>query len=412
MPRIPAPIRRFVLPAGCAALALLANVRAAAPDAPGARLDRPMPPDSTWTRVPGGAGTGCARGTPYAFFTHRGDPGRLLVYLEGGGACWSGVTCDPRRKQGLYDPAVDASDDPGARRNAGGIFDLTNPENPFRTFTIVVVSYCTADVHLGRRVVDYAIPAHDSLPPDSVRIAHLGYDDAMAALRWVYGNVPRPRLIVVAGGSAGAIASPWYAALVAEHYPRARVVQLGDAAGGYRGATLPAVMATWGATALLKGFPEFAGLDSAAFDFVHLYLAAARRPNLTLAQYNAAEDETQLLFLQVTDRSITRLAPLLARNLAEIRAAVPGFRAYTAPGTLHTILTRPEFYSLAVNGVRVRDWVADRVAGKPVPDVTCAGCLPALGEPQGASVRPRNEAAGGRRHATRPRRLAAAPALR
>lgn len=387
MHRIPTPILRFALSAGLAALAVLAHARAAASDTPGDRRAPPVAPDSGWTRIPGGPGTDCSRGTPYAFFTHLGDPKRLLVYFEGGGACWDGVTCDPRRKQALYDPAVDESDDPGSPRHGRGIFDLANPENPFRDYTIVDVSYCTADVHIGRRVVEYPIPAHDSLPPDSVRIAHVGYDNAMAALRWAYANVPAPRLVVVAGGSAGAIASPLYAGLVADHYPRAHVVQLGDAAGGYRGGALPAVMADWGATALLRGFPDFAGVDSAAFSFERLYLAAARRPNLTLAQYNAVEDETQLLFLHATDTTVARLAPLLAQNLADVHAGVPGFRAYTAPGKVHTILTRPEFYTLTVNGVRLRDWVAERVAGKRVSDVTCDGCLPALGAQSGSSGR-------------------------
>ena len=36
---------------------------------------------------------------------------------------------------------------------------------------------------------------------------------------------------------------------------------------------------------------------------------------------------------------------------------------------MHTILRRPEFYSLTVDGVAVRDWVADLLDGKRVSDV-------------------------------------------
>jgi hypothetical protein len=36
---------------------------------------------------------------------------------------------------------------------------------------------------------------------------------------------------------------------------------------------------------------------------------------------------------------------------------------------MHTILRRPEFYSLMVDGVLVRDWVADLLDGKHVSDV-------------------------------------------
>jgi len=52
------------------------------------------------------------------------------------------------------------------------------------------------------------------------------------------------------------------------------------------------------------------------------------------------------------------LAQLLSLNLADIRRANPALRTYTAPGQMHTILRRPEFYTLAVDGVEVRDWVA------------------------------------------------------
>jgi len=52
------------------------------------------------------------------------------------------------------------------------------------------------------------------------------------------------------------------------------------------------------------------------------------------------------------------LPPLLEQNFADIRAPPP-FPQLHRPGTVHTILTRPEFYSVQLNGVRLRDWVAN-----------------------------------------------------
>ena len=66
------------------------------------------------------------------------------------------------------------------------------------------------------------------------------------------------------------------------------------------------------------------------------------------------------------------LPPLLEQNFADIRAASAGFHSYTAPGTVHTILTRPELNSLQLNGVRLRDWVANLAAGRPVENVSPA----------------------------------------
>ena len=45
-----------------------------------------------WETVVPGGDTICSDGSPYRFFVHRGDPGKLLIEFEGGGACWSGST--------------------------------------------------------------------------------------------------------------------------------------------------------------------------------------------------------------------------------------------------------------------------------------------------------------------------------
>ena len=39
-----------------------------------------------WMKVFAGGGTRCARGGPYAFWIRKGDPQRLLIFFQGGGA--------------------------------------------------------------------------------------------------------------------------------------------------------------------------------------------------------------------------------------------------------------------------------------------------------------------------------------
>jgi hypothetical protein len=63
------------------------------------------------------------------------------------------------------------------------------------------------------------------------------------------------------------------------------------------------------------------------------------------------------------------LEQLLRDNFADITRANPRFRTYTGPGQEHTILRRPEFYTLVVEGVSFRDWVARLLEGKQVPNV-------------------------------------------
>ena len=80
--------------------------------------------DSHWTMIQPGGDTGCSRGTPFHFWTKRGESDNLLVYFLGGGACWSAKSCN---KDLPY--FEDKPETPPY--HTAGIFDLHNPENPF-----------------------------------------------------------------------------------------------------------------------------------------------------------------------------------------------------------------------------------------------------------------------------------------
>ena len=99
-----------------------------------------------WETVVPGGDTICSDGSPYRFFIRRGDPAKLLIEFEGGGACWNGTTCDAD----IYSKAV--TSDPETARKSGqlqGIYDRTNPSNPLKDFTHVYIPYCTGDAHMG-----------------------------------------------------------------------------------------------------------------------------------------------------------------------------------------------------------------------------------------------------------------------
>lgn len=324
-----------------------------------------------WNTIRPGGQTTCADGSAFAFFVRPGSPDSLLFYLQGGGACWSGPTCDRHGRQ-VYTSAVDTAR--GVR--PAGIFDVERADNPFAGYTMVYVPYCTGDVHLGRRAVTYDVPPHDSLGPHTVSVAHLGAANVRAALDWTRAHVRKPATVFVAGSSAGAIPSPLYAAHLADVYPGARVVQLGDAAGGYRG-NQAASLARAEGTAVVRELAGDLGLPADSVTFEAFYAAAARRhPGLVLAQYNTAEDDVQRQFIALQGAPGVSLHTILQANYADIRAAVgPGrFFTYTAPGELHVILNRPEFYAYSVEGVSIRDWVARLAGGAPVEDVACTDC--------------------------------------
>lgn len=344
-------------------------IAAAAQEAPAAELPTLADLQEGWNEIVPGGETGCAYGTPYSFHVRPADPDKLLIFFNGGGACWFGQICSPTAP--TFVPLADIGVNIPDTKN--GIFAFDNPDNPFSDFTVVFAPYCTGDVHMGSRVTEYP------LGDQSLSIAHKGSINAHAVLDWTFANVSAPEVVFVTGSSAGAIPSPIYAGVVAEAYPEARVVQLGDGAGGYRvpDAT-PIVNTVWGVLEGLPDWEEFADETVEGFTFERYYIATAKRfPNITFAQYNTAHDDTQYQFLAILGMTDVNLLELLTANYDEIRAEVPTFYTYTAGGTLHTILRLPEFYTYEVQGVRLRDWVANLVAGEAVGDVTCEGdeCL-------------------------------------
>ena len=320
-----------------------------------------------WQKISPTANTTCSDGSPYSFFVRQGDPNKLLVYFQGGGACWFRQNCDPQMSPS-YSIQVGNID-----RANFGIFNLDNPDNPFKDHTTVFAPYCTADVHMGAS--DTVYPPVEEGQTDLV-IRHQGRANVEAVLQWTYEHVPSPQSIFVTGSSAGAIPSPLYTALIADHYVNARIAQLGDGAGGYRRTNNDSRPdEQWGTFDFITQEQGFANLRPETMTYESLYIAAAQaHPDITFAEYDAAEDAVQKRFLSMSGQKDVALQQAIEANHADIRREVGNFSSYIAGGDSHTILGRPEFYTLASNGMAIRDWVAALANFETVENVTCAPC--------------------------------------
>ena len=322
-----------------------------------------------WTTISPGGDTLCATGTPYSFHVRPGDAARVMIFLNGGGACWSGDLCDLDAGAGAYTPFADMDANLAASKR--GAFDASNPENPFAGWTQVFVSYCTGDAHLGARDAAYTTSAGKTLT-----LHHRGKANVQSALDWVYENYPAPGRIFVGGGSAGAIASPYYAGVVADHYPQAEVVQYGGGAGGYRAGAVSGLLEIWGTFDSMPDWPELAAYDRASFTTEDFYrLTAERHPDMRMHQFNNVDDEVQQMFLALMGTG-DPVRGLMRANLDELAADIPNFRSYSATGKDHTLLRYDRLYTTDVNGVRAVDWVRDLVEGREVESVSCVveGC--------------------------------------
>lgn len=320
-----------------------------------------------WREILPAANTVCSDGSPYSFFVRQGDPDKLLVYFQGGGACWFRENCDPQMSPS-YSIRIGNIDQANF-----GIFNLDNPDNPFKDHTTVFAPYCTADVHLGSS--DTVYPPVAEGQTDLV-IRHQGRANVEAVLQWTYEHVPSPQDIFVTGSSAGAIPSPLYTSLIADHYADARIAQLGDGAGGYRQINNDSRPdEQWGTFNFITQEQGFADLSPDTMTYESLYIAAAQaHPDITFAEYDAAEDAVQKRFLNMSGQRDVALQQAIEANHADIRRKVSNFSSYIAGGDSHTILGRPEFYTLASNGVAIRDWVAALANFEAVENITCAQC--------------------------------------
>ncbi len=325
--------------------------------------------DDGWNTLHPGGETTCALGDDFHFWVRIADPTRLVIFLNGGGGCWNAETCDPDRETFTYSSAVEPHRDPG---RLSGIFDLDHPENPVAGYSMVVVPVCTGDAYLGDRDVTYTLETKSG-ETRQFTIHHRGQTNTMAVMNWVFDNFEAPQEIFVAGSSAGAVGTPFYASLLALHYPPARVVGLGDDAGSWGiAATSGGDPGQWGIPDVLHGHPGWEEFhDSLRVE--HLYITASRSaPNLKLYQFDHAHDDIQRFYLELTGAGDTDVLRNLRANRQIIRKQVPDFRSFMAGGFSHTILRDELFYYYQTDGNRLRDWVAAVVAGEPVASIDCS----------------------------------------
>lgn len=316
------------------------------------------------TLVPGGE-TICSDGSPYRFFVHRGDPSRLLIEFEGGGACWSGSTCEAD----IYNKTI--TSDPEVARQTGqlqGIYDRTNPANPLKDYTHVYIPYCTGDLHWGNAATTYT-----NLKGAPYVIQHKGAANATTALNWAGANVPAPAQVVVAGCSAGGYGAALWSAKIAKAYPGARMVELADSAAGVVPDGFFSVpFASWSVASAWPDFiPDLAldRVDPATLTLPKLYTSVAGFfPTASFAQFNTRTDSVQIFFYALSKGTISATDAVewstkMVSNVEQISAANPNFRAYLAPGVEHCVINRPSFYTQTVGGKKFSDWVTTLLSG-------------------------------------------------
>ncbi len=161
-----------------------------------------------WTRHTfdreGGNGPICIAGTEYSVFTKAGNPEKLLIFFQGGGACWEGFpNCNVFAESQSPPPDVFLP----------GIFADTSADgsipNDIGDWSVVYLPYCDGSVFAGDNDVEDL-----NFPFGPMRF-HRGLRNASAGMDVAKAEFPNPEKVLLAGSSAGGVGAAGFTPFLA-----------------------------------------------------------------------------------------------------------------------------------------------------------------------------------------------------
>ena len=323
----------------------------------------------TWVGVPGAM---CRTGSLTGFGVRLNPASdKLMIYLEGGGACFNGLSCVANPGsfgEGNFD---------GWKSNGGqnGIFDPENAENPARDWNAVYIPYCTGDVHAGD-ATGMDVPGFGS-PQDQ---AFVGYANIGLFLRRIIPTFPDVTEVLLTGVSAGGFGAAYNYDRVAQAFCPRAVHLVDDSGPPMADAYLAPCLQQrwrdlWGIDATLPadcadcslpgggGIVNYTTYIGAKYTNSRLGLVSSDRDNVITAFYGYGQNDCD----NIDGLSAPMSGDMYAQGLADLRdnhmMQSPIWATYYIGATQHTYLGGNGLYSTTVDGVDMTTWVATLSSG-------------------------------------------------
>jgi len=331
----------------------------------------------------------------FYFFAKGGSANKLVVYFEGGGACWKTLNC-------IYESTTNTGVGATLETLAGrdGIADFDNEDNPFRDWNIVYIPYCTGDVHAGANDYDYPDDLGFHLLPEfnHWKIRHRGKVNFRVVLKWIQDTfTASPDKIFVTGSSAGAYGALLNFPDIQDAYPSSTTYCLPDAGNGI----MPDndalfkdlaqrqwnIQLPWQVEGFDEGTNDFTDFTSGEM----VAMIANHYPDTVMAPYTSAWDHNQIFFYwamlrlnysliltgvdywqDVDDTAVEWNGKMydIIRDALE-NGTEDNIRYYVSPGCNHTIMGSPKFYEEVTEGYSMAGWI-DQMLGTGIPpNVDC-----------------------------------------
>ncbi|MCY1010021.1 pectin acetylesterase-family hydrolase [Nannocystis pusilla] len=304
----------------------------------------------------------CRDGSSTGIGVRYGTGDGLVIYFQGGGACFNALTCAQNPS------SFDGGDFDGSNN---GIFD-PGPQNPVGDWTHIFVPYCTGDVHAGNR------PDQDS---EAGVQQFVGFRNVAAYLERIVPTFTDVGHVLVTGESAGGFGAAFNYDRIADAFPEARVTLLDDSGPPLGFEVAPLCLQQkwsdlWGFDDTIPAgcedcFPSQGGgiINIGAF-------IAQKHPDQHLALISSTGDSVIRFFFGFGGNDCTALLPNTPQAAFEAALIDARDNYYNEPagvwGTFfvdnseqHTFLSS-SLYSAKVGDTPLIDWVSDLIAGQAV----------------------------------------------
>ncbi|MBO7922702.1 hypothetical protein J5X92_10770 [Alteromonas sp. K632G] len=343
----------------------------------------------------------------FAFYFEQGESDNLLIYFNGGGACWDDASClaslalandDSPTTQPTFNPSMYSENTPTI---VGGILK-DNSENPFKSWSKVFIPYCTGDLHIGSNDFTYVDETGvvSGFPGTEIMLRHRGYDNTMAVREWLkskfQSNSLKPDHVLLTGSSAGGYGAtfnfPYFQEITTKKISLMADASMAVISGdfvdnllGYNG--------NWAVeNSLHKSYRSMIG----KFNEYKLNKQLVSRlsygyPRNRFAQYSTGTDTVQIQFLKISDqiakgnsnpyswelsesdlKYIFRWQVQMNASVHFLSAFTWNYQFYIGDGTCHTVLTdfcekfgfpttspSPFYNEQSAEGIAFKDWLYD-----------------------------------------------------
>jgi hypothetical protein len=330
-------------------------------------------PPSEWTWVPVPE-TRCRDGSTTGFAV-RINPAsdKLVIYLQGGGACFNGASCLANPSSFGIDKFNNWKDDKGT----AGILDDSKDTNPVKDWNAVFIPYCTGDVHTGNAT---GVNVPGLLGPNNqafVGYANLGHD-----LERIVPTFPNLSKVLLTGDSAGGFGALFNYDRVAQAFCPADVSLIDDSGLILPDQYLaPCLQERWRSLwKLSDNLPQDCegcrNPDGGGLVNMYTFLGA-KYPTSRLGALGSRADSIITLFYGWGRNECANIngldAPLgigrYAEGLQVTRDSYlkrsPAWGSYYINSLQHTWIGGNSYYRNKVKGVTLLSWVRDIVEGAP-----------------------------------------------